>query len=170
MRARNFSTVRRPSGKGLALTLAGALALVVAAQQALVARAELRRADARVTEARREVGALRERLKRIEARPGVAQTALVRALAAESSPPSAVLGDLVALMPAGIRLDHLELAYGPRVEVEAAIVARGVADYDGFLDQISASSRFGALEPGPETRAGELHTTLRLVYRGGSGR
>jgi Tfp pilus assembly protein PilN len=168
MRSRDFSTMRRPSGSGLALTAAGLLALIVATQQALEARSELRQADARVTEASRTLGALRQDVKRIEARPGTIQAALARALAAESAPPSEVLRDLVALLPGGVRLDGLTIAYGKDVEIEAAIVAREAADYDVFLEHISASSRFGSVAPGAETREGEVHTTLHLLYRDGS--
>lgn len=170
MRARDFSTERRSSRGGLALALAGALAFGVAAQQALVARAELGRAEGRVAEARREVSALRERLKQIDARPGVDQAAMARAFAATTKPPSQVVRDMVTLMPPGVRLDRLDLTYGPEVEVQVRVVARRVADYDEFVDRLAASSRFAALEPGPETREGELRTTLRAVYRGGSGR
>ena len=170
MRARDFSTERRSSRSGLALALAGALALGVAAQQALVARAELGRAEARVAEARREVSALRERLKQIEARPGVDQAAMARAFAATTKPPAQVVRDMVTLMPPGVRLDRLDLTYGPEVEVLVRVVARRALDYDEFLDRLAVSSRFGSLEPGPETREGELRTTVRAVYRGGSGR
>jgi Tfp pilus assembly protein PilN len=165
-RPRDFGTARGASRSGLALTVAGGLALALAAQQALAARGELRQAEARVIEAKRETSDLRERMKQSEARPGPAQAALVRAVASTMSPPSAILRDLVALMPGGVRLDRLELTYGPEVEVSGLVVARRPADYDAFLDRLSSSSRFGALEPGPETREDELRVAVRAVYRG----
>ena len=170
MRARDFSTERRSSRSGLALTLAGALAFAVAAQQALAARSELRQAEGLVVEARRDVGALRERLKRTTARPGADQAAMVRALSATTSPPSQVLREMVELMPPGVRFDHLELTYGGEVEILAQVVARRVGDYDEFMERLAASSRFGSVEPGPETREPELRARVRAVYRAGSSR
>jgi len=150
--------------------VAGGLVLALAVQQMLAARGELRQAEARVIEAKREVSLLRERVKRSEARPGQAQAALVRAVAADTAPPSRVLRDFVSLMPGGVRLDRLELTYGPEVELSGLVVARRVADYDAFLDRLSSSSRFGALEPGPEAREDDLRATVRVVYRGGGER
>ena len=169
-RARDFGTARSASRSGLAFTVASGLALALAAQQTLAARSDLRQAEARVIEAKRETSALRERLKRSEARPGPGQAALVRGVASAKAPPSAVLRDLVALMPAGVRLDRLELTYGPEVEVSSVVVARRVADYDEFLDRLSSSPRFGALEPGPETREDDLRATVRVLYRGADER
>jgi Tfp pilus assembly protein PilN len=170
MRARDFSTDRRPSRTGLFFTAAGALALAVAAQQALAARAALREAEGRLAEVRRDWSGLRERLKQTKARPGVDQAAMDRALAASESPPSRVLQDLVALMPAGVRFESLQLTYGRELGIEAQVVARRVADYDEFMERLAGSSRFGSLEPGPETREAELRAALRAVYRPGSGR
>ncbi len=61
MRARDFSTEPRSSRSALILTLAGGLALAVAVHQAFTARLELGRTEARVAEARRDLGALRDR-------------------------------------------------------------------------------------------------------------
>lgn len=165
MRSRDFRTETRPSRSGLAWTLAGALALGVAAQQALAARAELRHAEALVVEARRDASALQERVKRATRRTGADQAALARALAATESPPAQVLRDLVGLMPPGVRFEGLELTYGPEVLLVAQVVARRVADYDDFLDRLAGSSRFESVEPGPETRAAELRATVRAAYR-----
>jgi hypothetical protein len=165
MGARDFSTERRGSRSGLVWTVAGALALGVAAQQALAARAELGRAQGLVVEARRDVSALRERLKRTTARPGADQAVRVRALSLTASPPAQVLGDMVALMPSGVRFDHLELTYGREVGIVVQVVARRVADYDEFLERLTASSRFGSVEPGPETREAELRASVRAVHR-----
>jgi hypothetical protein len=164
MRTRDFSTAARSSGSGIAWTLAGALALGVAAQQALAARAELTQAQARVAVARREANTLEERLKRTTARSGADQIVIVRALAVAAAPPSQVLRDMVALMPSGVRFDNLQLTYGRGVAVEAQVVARRVADYDAFLERLAASSRFGSVEPGPETREAELRASVSAVY------
>jgi hypothetical protein len=170
MRARDFSTAGGASGRGQAWTLAGALALGIAAQQALAARAELGQAQARVAAARQQASALSERLKRSTARSGADQAVVVRALAAAGSPPSQVLRDMVALMPSGVRFDNLQLTYGREIVVEAQVVARRVADYDAFLERLAASSRFGSVEPGPETREAELRASLRAVYLAEPGR
>ena len=164
MRTRDFSTAGRSPGNGLAWTLAGALAFGVAAQQALAARAELGQAQARVAEARRDTRTLEERLKRTSGRPGDGEAVIGRALAAREAPPSSVLRDLVALMPPGVRFDNLQLTYGREVAVEAHVVARRVADYDAFLERLAASTRFGSVAPGPETREAELRATVRAVY------
>jgi Tfp pilus assembly protein PilN len=168
MRTRDFSSAGRSSGSGLAWTLAGALVLGVAAQQALAARAELGLAEARVAAARREASTLDDRLKRTSARPGADQAVIVRALAAAAAPPSQVLRHLVALMPSGVRFDTVQLTYGREVAVEAQVVARRVADYDAFLERLASSSRFGSVEPGPETREAELRASVRAVYLPGS--
>jgi len=170
MRARDFSTQPRASRGGLALTLVGALALGLAAQQAMTARAELGQAEGQLVEARREVKTLRERAKRTPARSTVEQGTLVRALAATESPPSQVVRDLVELMPSGVRVERLDLAYGREVEVEAQVVARRVADYDDFMERLSGSTRFESVAPGPETREAELRATVHAVYRSGSRR
>jgi hypothetical protein len=164
MRTRDFSTAGRSSGSGLAWTLAGALVVVVAAQQTLAARAELGQAQARVMVARQEARALDERLKGTAARPGADQAVIVRALMARGAPPSRVLREVVALMPPGVRFDNLQLTYGREVAVEAKVVARRVADYDAFLERLAASTRFGSVEPGPETREAELRATVRAIY------
>ena len=170
MRVRDFSTEGRSSRSGLALTLAGALAFGVAAQQALAARFELSQARVLAVEARRDLSALRERLRQITARPGADQAAMDRALSVTTSPPSQVLRDMVELMPAGVRFDHLELTYGGEVEIQALVVARRVGDYDEFMERLASSSRFRSVEPGPETRVPELRASVRAVYRAGSGR
>jgi multidrug resistance efflux pump len=168
MRARDFSTKPRRPRSGISLALVGALALSVAAQQTWSARAELRRAQTRVLEARRDVVAARERVKRLEARSESDQAAIVQAFAATGSPPSRVLHDMIALMPPGVRFDNFQLTYGRDVAVEAQVVARRVADYDEFLDRLAASSRFGSVHPGPETREAELRAGVRAVYHPGS--
>jgi Tfp pilus assembly protein PilN len=164
MRARNFSTAPRSPRSGLALTVAGALAFAAAAQQALGARADLEEAKTHVVEAGREVSALRERAKRSTTRAEADQATLAQAFSATQSPPSQVLRDMVGLMPEGVRFEALELTYGPAVLVQAQVVARRVADYDEFVDRLAASSRFGSVEPGPETREAELRASLRVVY------
>ncbi len=169
-RARDFGTTRSASRSGLAFTVASGLALALAAQQTLAARGELRQAQARVIEVKRETSVLHERMRQSEARPGPVQAALLRAVASAKAPPSAILRDFVALMPGGVRLDRLELTYGPEVEVSGVVVARRVADYDEFLDRLSSSNRFGALEPGPEAREDDLRATVRVVYRGADER
>lgn len=149
------------------MTLAGGLVLAAAAHQAFAALGELRQARARVVEAHREVSALRERLKRIEARSGADQAAIIRAMAATTSPPSQVLRDLVALMPSGVRFSSLELTYGREVEIAVRVLARRVADYDAFMERLVVSSRFGSVEPGPESREAEMQASFRAVYRAG---
>jgi hypothetical protein len=169
-RARDFSTKRRASRKGLALTLASALAFAIAAQQTLASRAQLHEAEARAAEARRDLTALRDRLKRADGRSGADQAAMARAVGATQSPPSRVLRDMIGLMPSGVRFDHLELIYGREVEVEVEVVARRVADYDEFMERLAASSRFASVAPGPEVREAEMRASVHAVYRAGASR
>jgi hypothetical protein len=167
MRARDFSSQPRSSRSGLGLNLAGALALALAAQQAIAARVELGRVEARVAEARRELEVLRQRSKGTAHSAAPAQVALARAMAASAAPPSLVLHDMVALMPSGVRFDGLELTYGPEIEVQVRVVALQVADFDEFMERLALSSRFDLVEPGPEVREGEMRASLRAVYRSG---
>ena len=147
------------------LTLASAAALVVAAQQAFTTRVEAGRAENLLVEARRDLGALRDRLKRMSVRPGPDRVALVRARAATMAPPSQVLRDLIDLMPPGVRFDSLEMTYGPEVEIQALVVALAVGDYDEFMERLARSGRFASIEPGPEERGADMRANLRAVYR-----
>ena len=90
---------------------------------------------------------------------------MVRAMGATQSPPSQVLRDVIGLMPAGVRFEHLELIYGRDIELEVLVIARRVADYDEFLVRLAASSRFVSIAPGPEIREPEMRTNLHAVYR-----
>jgi hypothetical protein len=94
-----------------------------------------------------------------------------RALLTEKAQPDEVLSDLAGLMPAGVRLDGITLAYGERLAVEIQCVADGPASYDRFLDRLAESSAFAGLEPGQEARGGgELRATVRAEYARGTGR
>lgn len=173
MRRRDFSTRPEPASRGRALVVVGALVLALAAQQALLARSARDRAQAQVEDARRGVGELRQRLERLERRGsggGAEATVVSRALMASAAPPSRVLGDVVALLPPGVRLDALDLAYGPTVELNLQVVARAARDYDEFIERLARSEHFSAVEPGAERRDGELRVGVRVGYRPGSGR
>jgi hypothetical protein len=94
-----------------------------------------------------------------------------RALLTETAQPDEVLSDLAGLMPAGVRLDGVTLAYGERLAVEMQCVADGPASYDRFLDRLAESPAFAGLEPGQEARGGgELRATVRAEYARGPGR
>jgi Tfp pilus assembly protein PilN len=165
MRPRDFSTRPEPSRGGLALVLFGLLAFGLAAERAWTARSAREEALARVSEARRGLAELRERLQRRDAGPTDDVATTTRALAASAAPPSQVLGDVVALLPAGVRLDGLDLTYGRAVEVHLQVVARQAREYDDFIERLSRSARFDAVEPGPERREGEVRVSVRAAYR-----
>jgi hypothetical protein len=81
-----------------------------------------------------------------------------------------VLGDVVELLPPGVRLDALELTYGTAIELNLQVVARAARDYDQFIERLASSERFAAVEPGPERREGELRVAVRAAYRPGPAR
>jgi len=151
------------------MLLVSALVFGLAAQQACAARAAQDRARSRVAEARGDVTALRERLRRLEARSGADDAAIGRALAAAAAPPPRVLADVVALLPGDVRLDGLSLSYGERIELDLQVVARRARDYDLFLERLTASPRFEAVLPGPERREGEVRANVRAAYSASEG-
>lgn len=165
MHRRDFSTRPEPSRGGRALVVLGALLLGLAAHQALRARSARDRVRTQVEEARRGVSELKDRLERRSAGSGAEAAAVSRALAASAAPPSMVLGDVVGLLPAGVRLDALDLTYGPAIQLNLQVVARAARDYDRFIERLAGSERFAAVEPGPERREGELRVAVRAAYR-----
>jgi Tfp pilus assembly protein PilN len=142
----------------------GVVLLGLAAQQAYAARSALERARSQVSEQRQVLSDLKERERRAAGRrEGSVTTA--RALAASHSPPSRVLGDLVALLPPGVRLNSIGLTYGEGVEVDLQVVARQSRDYDQFMERLARTGRFEAVRPGAERREGELRVDIRMTYR-----
>jgi len=169
-RSRDFSTRPEPSRRGWALVLVGALVFAVAAQQATRARSVREEVRSQVAEARRSLAELRERLPRRDAGSRDDAGVTARAVAASDAPPSRVLGDVATLLPAGVRLDGLDLTYGREVEVRLQVVARQASDYDAFIERLARSARFEGVELGPERREGEVRVSVRAAYRPEGGR
>lgn len=169
----DFST--RPPAQRAQWRAIGLLGLGVTLAIASVALAN--KWDRELRRVRQEIADLRR------ARPGSGQAGApeipeatlkaigARALLTEKAQPDEVLSDLAGLMPAGVRLDGITLAYGERLAVEIQCVADGPASYDRFLDRLAESSAFAGLEPGQEARGGgELRATVRAEYARGTGR
>ena len=169
-RSRDFSTRPEPSRRGWALVLVGAFVFAVAARQATTARSVREAVRSQVTEARRSLAELGARLPPREAGTRDEAGVNTRALAALEAPPSTVLGDVAMLLPAGVRLDSLDLTYGREVEVRLQVVARQAGDYDAFIERLARSARFDGVEPGPERREGEVRVSVRAAYRPEGGR
>jgi hypothetical protein len=164
-RLRDFSTRPVPSGRGYAFVGTAALVLGLAAYEGWSSRAALAEVRARVVAERDSVADLREKLGRRE--PGGEQeaSAVSRALAAESAPPSRIVADVVDLLPPGVRLDGLSFGYGRRIDVDLQVVARSPRDYDAFMERLARSPRFDAITPGAERREGEVRVAVGATYR-----
>lgn len=165
----DFSTRRRaqaPAGSTLLLVL-GALALVASLGDAWLRNAEAARARASLESLRSELGAARRRADTLAARerrsddrlPGqVTWTAL--------APPALVVARLTDLLPDDVRLDALQLEYGPRLELEAQVSARRPEAYDELLARLASASAFEDVRPGSEQRQDEMKATLRFSWAG----
>ena len=149
----------------MVLPVVAGLVLTLASLDACMARAARNEAGARAAAARDRVAALRERIRTLEARSTSDDAFMSRAIAAEAAPPAGVLAEIAGLLPGGVRLDGFTVRYDRGVTVDLLVVARGARDYDLFLDRLSASSRFEAVQPGPESREGEIHASVRAAYR-----
>ncbi len=166
---RDFSTEarRRPAGALDAVLLAMAAAVLVAScYAASAARADLGRARAALADGRREAEGLGSRARAIESRSGVGEALATQIALAGDAPPPRVLAEVAALLPPDVRLDSLALAYGPRLTLEARVVARGAAAYDAFVKQLAESPLFAEVLPGPESRDGEVQASVQMTYRG----
>lgn len=144
-----------------------ASAFLASALGAASAREAAGRAQAAASEAERAAVATEARIRALA--PGGASEAERLAARVElntTSPLPRVLVDLTDLMPDDVRLRSLSVVYGDDVTLEASVEARTPEAWDVFLDRVAGSKRFHAVSPGPERREGEIHATLRMVYRG----
>jgi hypothetical protein len=121
--------------------------------------------QAELTRARRDVEALRNRLRALDQAVSRGPTLRRQAeLTARASPPW-VIADLALLLPPDARIERLELQYHDRLALELAVEARNPAAYDRLLEALSSSGRLEALVPGPEVREGQVDSSLKAVYR-----
>lgn len=161
--ARDFSTHPEPARRPVLLLAMGGLCLVLAAQQAWAARSARESAQERLDRARGDVASLRDEVRRREAASRTNDVGRRAALALKAPPPR-VLAEITALLPEGVRLDGLDLTYGPHIELDLRVVARRAADYDVFLERLTGSPRFTAVIPGAEARGGEVRAGVRARY------
>ncbi len=164
---RDFSTHSRRSRRGaweLGLVIAGLVAFVLAAHAAWNAQAALAGARSRVEALRREADIDRARVQALEAGPGVGERLASQALLTAEAEPPRVIADLVAIMPADVRLEALSLTYGERLDLDLQVTARGSSAYDLFLKRLTESPRMRNVAPGAENRQGEVRASVRASY------
>jgi hypothetical protein len=165
---RDFSSrPRRRAARPLdiGLLVAGVAALALSLYEVGDAWSGQRRATARFEETRREADEALARVRELEARREPAQGIASQALLTAEAPPPRVLADLVALMPADVRLDGVTLTYGEPLGLDVDVAARNASSYDLFLDRLQRSPQFADVLPGEENRDGELRTSIRMTYR-----
>ena len=162
----DFSSVPRPSQVSRwekAAVAVGLLALVVAGGMAWQTRDEARATRARLAEVRRDVGAADSQLQALEAR----RRAGMPALPASEAPPAGIVAAVASLLPADARLEGLSIDYAAGGSLEMHVVARDAAAWDRFLERLERDPRLRDVEPGPETREGEVHSLVRARWAGG---
>jgi Tfp pilus assembly protein PilN len=153
---------RVPSWESIALA-ASCLALVLSAAGAWRARDEAGAARARVAEVRRDVDAAAARQRTLEA----LARGPARGLPAAEAPPSRIVADLASAIPAGVRLERLLIDYSKEGTVEMDVVARDAAAWDRLLAQLEGAPWLREVQPGPESREGEVRTLVRARWVGG---
>ena len=152
---------RVPSWESVALA-AGLLALGLSAVGAWRARDEARAARSRLAEVRRDVDAAAARQRALEA----LARGPARGLPASEAPPSRIVADLASAIPAGVRLERLLIDYSREGTVEMAVVARDAATWDRLLARLEGAPWLSEVEPGPESRQGEVRTVVRARWVG----
>jgi hypothetical protein len=164
--APDFSTVarRRALPRDLALVAAALLLALLSVRAALVAHADRRKALARVEEVRAEVDTAKARLRGLEARGGGGEGPIVQALLTADAPFPRVVAAVAEMLPPDVRLERIGLAYGRELALEIAVVARGPHAFDRLLERLDATPRLRDVRPGPETREGEVRTTVRATW------
>jgi len=163
----DFATVPRASrvpSLGTVTLAVGLAAVVLAGGAAWRARGELRVAQARLDDVRREVEAAAARLRAMEAsatsgRPG---------LAAADAEPAQIVADVATVLPADARLDRLSIDYTHGGAVELEVVARDASAWDRLLERLEQAPQFRDVEPGPEVRDAEVRSLVRARWVGGS--
>jgi hypothetical protein len=167
--APDFSTSPRrgPSVLDLALLALAFLLAALAATTAWSARRERDLTRARLQVVRRETDEAQGRLKALEARAGAPGGVLTQVFLSREAPPAQVLAEVASQLPPDVRLEGIGLAYGRELAVEMHVVARNAAAFDRLFEKLKAVPRLRDVVPGPESREGEVRTTLRSVWVAG---
>jgi hypothetical protein len=165
---RDFSTQRRERRRApgeLALLAAGVLALASAAVLARRASGTEGRERAALERARVELEQLRGRAAVLEAgRAGANALAAGRIRLTATAPPARVLTELAAMMPPGVRLQSLSLAYGAELTLDLQLEAQATRGYDLFLERAASSPLLRELVPDPELRGAEVRGGLTALW------
>jgi hypothetical protein len=119
---------------------------------------------ARAREARASVDSLRKRTRALEASRGRGDALGPRADLTLRAAPPRVVADLAALLPEEAKLDGLELRYRNQLELTLRVSARSGAVYDELLRRLVASKHLASVLPGPESREGEVKSSLSAIY------
>lgn len=165
----DFSTrPRRAAGFAERAFATLALGCVIwSAWGAVRARADVQHAREMLAQAQSENDTAQARLRALESkRTGDAERLASRVEWTAAAPPPRVLADLTALLSADVRLGSLTLAYADGVAIEAQVAARDARAYDGFIERLTASPQFTAVEPGEEAREGEIQARVKMTWRG----
>lgn len=157
---------RRPHRWEVTAVAVALLVLAWAARAAWTARVETQAARAELYEMRREMDAVRPRLRALEARSTAGVERRARAAAAGAAPPVRIVDAVAAVLPAEARLERLSIDYGRGVSLEMQVVARDASAWDRLVDGLERAPEFTDVEPGPETREGELRTVLHARWVG----
>lgn len=163
----DLQTQRRPRSGPVERVLFAASAAVL-----LAACAGAWRARADVAAARTSLAAVEAELRRgegllrsLDGRSAGEADRLARRVALNAEAPvPRILAELTRLMPADVRLRALDIRYADDANVAAQVEARSVAAWDAFLERLVASERFARVQPGPESRDGELRVEVRMVF------
>jgi hypothetical protein len=166
----DFSTRARPRrlprGEGLVLLL-GVAAAVFAAGSALKVTREAREAHALLAAVRRDVDAESARLRTQSQRAGAGRVRVAQAEAAREASPDRIVAGVVGVLPPDARLESLAIDYGRAVSLEMLVVARDASAWDRLLERLGRAPAFRQVEPGPESREGEVHSTIRALWAEG---
>lgn len=169
---RDFSSRPRETAHALrdgSFLAAGLLAAFFAIWEAAVLRGSLTRARAELQTLRAEIASEEARVRKGAPREvGVRSGALLSARVFQSvgAPPSRVVAELAALLPADVRLTGLSLTYGEHLGLEMKVEARSAAAYDVFLDRVQRSPLLTDVLPGVENRDGPVSAVVKALYRG----
>jgi Tfp pilus assembly protein PilN len=140
---------------------AGVLAVGLVALAAQRARGEAAEAGARLAQAQAE-------LQRLEARRATLAVRRTTGGADTSSSPARVVAAIAAALPADARLERLAIDYSRGVAIEMQVVTRSPAAWDRLLERLERSPELREVAPGPESRAGEVHSVVHARWAGGA--
>lgn len=168
MSRRDFSTERRDRRRApgeLALLAAGALALASALFLAQRASGTESRERGALERSRAELAQLERRAEALEAgRAGTDAQVAGRLRLTETAPPARVLSELASILPPGVRMQSLTLAYGADLAIDLELEARATRSYDLFVERAAASPFLRDVLPEPEQRDGDVRGGLSALW------